>query len=73
MPRDLYSIRGVCPKTLAAGDTRALSLDSRDINRLLAWGLPVVLGEGRGTARVDLLAGQARVSLTLRKEQVTQA
>jgi len=54
-------------RMLAAGDTRALTLDSRDIDLLLAWGLPVVLGEGRGTARVDLMAsGTARVSLTLR-------
>ncbi len=54
-------------KTLAAGDTRSITLDSHDIDLLLAWGLPVVLGEGRGTARVDLLASrQARVSLTLR-------
>jgi hypothetical protein len=41
--------------------------DSHDIDLLLAWALPVVLGDGRGTARVDLLASrQARVSLTLR-------
>jgi hypothetical protein len=54
-------------RMLAAGDTRAISLDSRDIDLLLAWGLPVVLGEGRGTARVDLMAPRtARVSLTLR-------
>jgi hypothetical protein len=54
-------------KTLAAGDMRSISLDSRDIDLLLAWGLPVVLGEGRGTARVDLTASRrATVSLTLR-------
>ena len=66
--RRLYDLlRDKNPKTLAAGDTRSLSLDSRDIDLLLAWGLPVVLGEGRGTARVDLLASrQTRVSLTLR-------
>jgi hypothetical protein len=54
------------PKELADGDTRALSLDSRDIDLLLAWGLPVVLGEGRGTARADLTrSGEAAVALTL--------
>jgi hypothetical protein len=66
--RRLYDLlRDQNPKTLEAGDTRSLSLDSRDIDLLLAWGLPVVLGEGRGTARVDLMASrQARMSLTLR-------
>jgi hypothetical protein len=66
--RRLYDLlRDKNPKTLAAGATRSITLDSRDIDLLLAWGLPVVLGEGRGTARVDLLASrQARVSLTLR-------
>lgn len=66
--RRLYDLlRDKNPKTLAAGDTRSLILDSRDIDLLLAWGLPVVLGDGRGTARVDLMASQkARVSLTLR-------
>jgi hypothetical protein len=53
-------------KTLAVGAARSLSLDSRDIDLLLAWGLPLVLGEGRGTARVDLMAPRTvRVSLTL--------
>jgi hypothetical protein len=66
--RRLYDLlRNKNPKTLAAGATRAVTLDSRDIDLLLAWGLPVVLGEGRGTARVDLIGPrQARVSLTLR-------
>jgi len=55
------------PRTLAAGATASITLDNRDIDLLLAWGLPVVLGEGRGTARVDLMASRtARVSLTLR-------
>jgi hypothetical protein len=65
--RRLYNLlRDKNPKTLAAGDTRSITLDSRDIDLLLAWGLPVVLGEGRGTARVDLMASRtARVSLTL--------
>jgi hypothetical protein len=65
--RRLYDLlRDKDPKTLTAGATRSLSLDSRDIDLLLAWGLPVVLGEGRGAARVDLMASRtARVSLTL--------
>ena len=53
-------------KTLAVGAARSLSLDSRDIDLLLAWGLPLVLGEGRATARVDLMASRTvRVSVTL--------
>ncbi|HUM16684.1 MAG TPA: hypothetical protein VL086_13405 [Candidatus Nitrosotalea sp.] len=53
-------------RTLTAGATHSLSLGSHDLDLLLAWGLPVVLGEGRGAARVDLMASQmARVSLTL--------
>jgi hypothetical protein len=65
--RRLYDLlRDKDPKALTAGATRSLSLDSRDIDLLLAWGLPVVLGEGRGAARVDLMASRtARVSLTL--------
>ena len=66
--RRLYDLlRHKNPKTLAVGATRSITLDSRDIDLLLAWGLPVVLGEGRGTARVDLMPSRkARVSLTLR-------
>jgi hypothetical protein len=65
--RRLYDLlRDKSPTALAAGATRALSLDSRDIDLLLAWGLPVVLGEGRGAARIDLMASRtARLSLTL--------
>ena len=65
--RRLYDLlRDKDPKALTAGATRSLSLDSCDIDLLLAWGLPVVLGEGRGAARVDLMASRtARVSLTL--------
>lgn len=65
--RRLYELfRQKNPKELAAGETRSLSLDSRDLDLLLAWGLPVVLGKGRGTARVDLTpSGKATVSLTL--------
>ena len=66
--RRLYGLlRDKNPKTLAAGETRTLSLESRDIDLLLAWGLPVLLGEGRGRARVDLMASRAAaVSVTLR-------
>lgn len=65
--RQLYNLlRDKNPKALVAGATRSLSLDSHDIDVLLAWGLPLVLGEGRGAARVDLLASRtAQVSLTL--------
>jgi hypothetical protein len=65
--RRLYNLlRDKNPKALVAGATRSLSLDSHDIDVLLAWGLPLVLGEGRGAARVDLLASRtAQVSLTL--------
>lgn len=38
-------------RVLAASGTRPLTLGSRDIDLLLAWGLPVVLGEGRGAAQ----------------------
>jgi hypothetical protein len=65
--RRLYDLfRHKNPKQLAVGEMRSLGLDSHDIDLLLAWGLPVVLGEGRGTARVDLTsAGKATMSLTL--------
>ncbi len=62
--RRLYNL--LRDKALVAGATRSLSLDGHDIDLLLAWGLPLVLGEGRGAARVDLLASRtAQVSLTL--------
>jgi hypothetical protein len=66
--RRLYDLlRDKNLKTLEAGDTRAITLDSRDLDLLLAWGLPVVLGDGRGTAHVVLLSSRkATVSLTLR-------
>ncbi len=66
--RRLYDLlRHKNPKTLAVGATRSITLDSRDIDLLLAWGLPVVLGDGRGAARIDLMSSQkATVSLTLR-------
>ena len=66
--RRLYDLlRHKNPKRLAVGATRSITLDSRDIDLLLAWGLPVVLGDGRGAARIDLMSSQkATVSLTLR-------
>jgi len=66
--RRLYSVlRQKNPKKIEPGQTRLITLDNRDVDLLLAWGLPVVLGEGRGKARVDLLSPQeAAVLLTLR-------
>ena len=65
--RRLYDLfRDKNPKTLEAGAMRSITLDGRDVDLLLAWALPVVLGEGRGRARVDLLSSdQATLSLTL--------
>ena len=65
--RRLYNLlRDKNQEARVAGATRSLSLDSHDIDVLLAWGLPLVLGEGRGAARVDLLPSRtAQVSLTL--------
>ena len=65
--RRLYNLlRDKNPKGVLAGATRSLSLDSHDIDVLLAWGLPVVVGEGRGAARVDLLPSRtAQMSLTV--------
>ena len=52
--RRLYlQLRPKNPRKLPPGETRTLSLESRDLDRLLAWGLPVVLGDGRAAARVD--------------------
>lgn len=42
------------PNKLAPVETRTLSLASRDLDLLLAWGLPVLLGDGRAAARIDL-------------------
>jgi hypothetical protein len=66
--RRLYHVlRHKNPKKIEPGHTRRITLDNHDVDLLLAWGLPVVLGEGRGNARVDLLSPQeATVSLTLR-------
>jgi hypothetical protein len=66
--RRLYALlRHKNPKRLAPGDTRTLSLASRGLDLLFAWGLPVVLGDGRATARIDLESPHAAtLSLSLR-------
>jgi hypothetical protein len=66
--RRLYALlRHKNPKRLAPGETRTLSLASRDLDLLLAWGLPVVLNDGRATARIDLESlHAATLSLSLR-------
>ena len=47
--RRLYDLlRDKNPKPLAAGDTRAITLDSRDIDLLLAWGFPSCSAKGGG-------------------------
>lgn len=71
--RRLYVLlRQENPNKIAPGDTRSLTLESRDIDLLLAWGLPVVFGEGRARARVHLVSPQeATVSLTLRLPALT--
>jgi hypothetical protein len=66
--RRLYVLlRDKNPKELPPGEKRTLSLASRDLDLLLAWGLPVVLGDGRATTRIDLESPQmATLSLSLR-------
>ena len=66
--RRLYVLlRHKNPETLVPGETRTLSLASRDLDLLLAWGLPVVLDDGRATARIDLDSPRAAtLSLSLR-------
>jgi len=66
--RRLYVLlRRKNPKTLVPGETRTLTLASRDLDLLLAWGLPVVLNDGRARARIDLESPHtAALSLSLR-------
>jgi hypothetical protein len=66
--RRLYGLlRRENPNRLAPVETRTLSLASRDLDLLLAWGLPVVFSDGRATARIDLESPQvATLSLSLR-------
>lgn len=55
------------PNRLAPVETRTVSLASRDLDLLLAWGLPIVLSDGRVTARMDLESPQTAIlSLSLR-------
>ncbi len=66
--RRLYGIlRRENPNRLAPVETRTVSLASRDLDLLLAWGLPVVFSDGRATARIDLESPQAAtLSLSFR-------
>ena len=66
--RRLYGLlRRENPNRLAPVETRTVSLASRDIDLLLAWGLPVVFSDGRATARIDLESPQAAtLSLSFR-------
>ncbi len=66
--RRLYGLlRRENPNKLAPVETRTLSLASRDLDLLLAWGLPVVFSDGRATARIDLESPQAAtLSLSFR-------
>jgi hypothetical protein len=55
------------PKEISSGETRTVRMASRDLDLLLAWGLPVVLGDGRAATRIDLESPQmAILSLSLR-------
>jgi hypothetical protein len=66
--RRLYALlRQEHPKRLASGEIRTVTLTSRDLDLLLAWGLPIALGDGRATARFDLESPHAAtLSLSLR-------
>jgi hypothetical protein len=66
--RRLYLLlRHKNPKKVPPGETRTLSLGSRDLDLLLAWGLPVVLGDGRAAARMSFESPQgATLALSLR-------
>lgn len=67
-----FLLRQENPNKIVAGETRSVTLESRDVDLLLAWGLPLVLGEGRARVRVDLLSPQeATVSLSLRLPALT--
>src|SRR4029453_16974263 len=66
--RPLYGLlRRENPNRLAPVETRTLSLASRDLDLLLARGLPVVFSDGRPKARLDPESPQAAtLSLSLR-------
>ena len=72
--RRLFALlRDKNPKTLLLGETRTLRLASRDLDLLLAWGLPVVLNDGRATARIELESSHAAtLSLSLRLPGATR-
>jgi hypothetical protein len=55
------------PKKLPPGETRTLSLGSHDLDLILAWGLPLVLGDGRAAARMNFESPHAAtLALSLR-------
>jgi hypothetical protein len=66
--RRLYGIlRRENPNKLSPVETRTVSLASRDLDLLLAWGLPVLFSDGRATARIDLESPQTAIlSLSFR-------
>jgi hypothetical protein len=60
--------RGRNPRRIAPGDTRSLRLTEHDVDQLLAWGLPLVVGPDRVRAAVrlgpqDTVAVQASMRL----------
>jgi hypothetical protein len=67
--RELVALlHGKDPRTIAPGDTRTLRLPQRDVDRIVAWGLPLVVPVERARGRVLLgladatrLEGSARV------------
>ena len=67
--RELVALlRGKDPRTIAPGDTRTVRLAQRDVDRIVAWGLPLVAPAERVRGRVllgpadgTLLEGSARV------------
>jgi hypothetical protein len=62
-----FLLRHKKPTRLAVGETRTIILRDRDLDLLLAWGLPLVLGEGRARASVDLASSTgANVALSVR-------
>jgi hypothetical protein len=66
--RRLYLLlRHKKPTRLAVGETRTIIRSDRDLDLLLAWGLPLVLGEDRARARVDLTSSTGpNVALSVR-------
>ena len=53
--RELVALlRGKDPRTIAPGDTRTVRLEQRHVERIAAWGLPLLAEPERGRARVLL-------------------